>query len=216
MLELTHKLERFYGPLPLPPDDPFALYVWEVLGARTTAARRDAAMTALRRIPALTPDALGALPRAKLETAVGLAGPYRDERIRALASGVDVFKRNRDFPQRLRGDVDSARAALALLPHLASTSAQYLMLFAGGHTVLPEDPDMRRVLGRLRREPEAVAEELGIVLSAMQRATLYLSHHGRTTCVEAVPLCHICPLRFQCPFPQASHRAPDVLQRGES
>ena len=36
MLELTDRLERFYGPLPLPPEDPFALYVWEVLGIRTT------------------------------------------------------------------------------------------------------------------------------------------------------------------------------------
>ena len=68
-IDVLHRLERFYGPLPQPPDDPFALYVWEVLGIHTTASRRDAAMGALRRIPALTPDSMGRAPRAKLEGA---------------------------------------------------------------------------------------------------------------------------------------------------
>ena len=31
---LVERLERFYGPLPQPPDDPFALYVWDVLGVQ--------------------------------------------------------------------------------------------------------------------------------------------------------------------------------------
>ena len=202
MFELMDRLERFYGPLPLPPSDPFSLYVWEVLGVRTTPARRDAAMGALRRIPALTPDSMGKVARAKLESAVALAGPYRDERLRALASGVDVFKRHRDLPETLRGDIAVAREGLALLPHLTAISGQWLLLFAGRHPLFPDDPHVRRVLLRLQREAGAAAEELGSVLSAMQRATLYLSHHGRATCVEAEPLCRICPLRSDCPFPE--------------
>jgi endonuclease III len=202
MLELTDRLERFYGPLPQPPEDSFALYVWEVLGVRTTPARRDAAMGALRRIPALTPDSMGRMPRAKLETVVALAGPYRDERLRALASGVDVFRRNRDLPRKLRSDIDEARNALALLPHLGAISGQWLLLFAGGHPRLPDDPHVQRVLARLERGAAAVTEQLGGVVTAIQRAALYLAHHGRSTCVEADPLCHICPLRSQCPFPR--------------
>jgi endonuclease III len=202
MFELMNRLERFYGPLPLPPSDPFSLYVWEVLGVRTTPARRDAAVGALRRIPALTPDSMGKVARAKLESAVALAGPYREERLRALASGVDVFKRHRDLPETLRGDIEAARDGLALLPHLAAISGQWLLLFAGRHPLFPDDPHIRRVLSRLQKEAGAAAEELGCVLSAMQRATLYLSHHGRATCVEAEPLCRICPLRSDCPFPE--------------
>jgi endonuclease III len=218
MLELMDKLERFYGALPLPPEDPFALYVWEVLGVRTTAARRDAAMSALRRIPALTPDSMGKLARATFEKAVALAGPYRDERLRALTSGVDVFKRNRDLPRKLRSDIDAAREALALLPHLTSTSGQWLLLFAGRHPLFPGDSDLQRVLARLQTDADAAADQLGSVLTAMQRATLYLSHHGRATCVESDPLCHICPLRSECPFPRGAARLrsepPDLLPRG--
>jgi endonuclease III len=218
MLDWMDRLERFYGPLPLPPDDPFALYVWEVLGVRTTAARRDAAMGALRRIPALTPDSMGKVPRAKLEKAIALAGPYREERFRALTSGIDVFKRNPGLPTTLRSDVNAARQALALLPHLTAASGQWMLLFAGRHSLFPDDPHVRRVLTRLDSGADAATEQLGGVLTAMQRATLYLSHHGRATCVEADPLCHICPLRSGCPFPKGaacrSGEPRSLLRRG--
>jgi len=214
MLDVMDRLERFYGPLPLPPEDPFALYVWEVLGVRTTPARRDAAMSALRRIPALTPDSMAQAARGKLEKAVALAGPYRDERLRALMSGVDVFKRNRDLPKQLRSELDAAREALALLPHLTAVSSHWLLLFAGRHPLLPDDPNVQRVLARLRMDADFTTAELGGVLTAVQRATLYLAHHGRATCIDVDPLCHICPLRSDCPFPTAAQLAPRVFRRG--
>jgi endonuclease III len=178
--------------------------VWEVLAVRTTSGRRDAAMTAFRRIPALTPDSMGKLPRATLEQAVALAGPYRDERLRALASGVDVFKRNRDLPEQLRSGIDRARKALALLPHLTTVSGDRLLLFAGGHPVFPNDADLIRVLARLQSDRDSAADQLGGVLTGVQRAALYLTHHGSVTCLEADPLCRICPLRLTCPFHQGA------------
>jgi endonuclease III len=200
MFELLDRLERFYGPLPQPPDDPFALYVWQVLDLQTTPARRDAALKALKRIPALTPDSMSHAPRAKLEQAVALAGSYREERLRALAAGVDVFRRNRDLPQRLRAGHDIAAAALELLPHLTAVSGQWLLLFGGDHGVLPEDTHLMRVVHRLGTRVDDFSRELGGVPSALRRAALYLVHHGRATCVEADPLCRVCPLRMRCPF----------------
>jgi endonuclease-3 len=198
---LLERLERFYGPLPQPPDDAFAQYVWEVLSVHTTPTRRDAAMNALRRIPALTPDAMSRVARASLEKAVALAGPYRDERLRALTAGIDIFRRHRDLPGRLRADAALATEALAMLPHLTAVSGQWMLLFAGGRAALPADPHLVRVISRLGTEAGAAAAELGDVLSAVQRAALYLTHHGQATCVEADPLCRICPLRPDCPFP---------------
>jgi endonuclease III len=196
---LIETLERFYGPLPQPPADPFALYVWEVMSLHTTSTRRDAALKALRRIPALTPDSLGRAARGKLEAAAALAGPHRDDRIRALTAGADVFRRNRDLPERLRSDWPLATEALKLLPHLTSISGQWMLLLAGRHAKLPADAHLLRVLSRLGSDLPAAEEEFGGVVSALQRAGLYLAHHGRSTCVEADPLCHICPLRLDCP-----------------
>jgi endonuclease III len=196
----VERLERFYGPLAQPPSDPFALYVWEVLSLHTTPPRRDAGMTALRRIPALTPDSMGKAARAKLEAAVALAGPYREERIRALLAGVGAFRRNRDFSERLRGDIADAGQALEQLPHLASVSGQWMLLLAGGHLMLPADPHIARVLTRLGSDLKTAENEIGEALSALQRSALYLAHHGRATCMETKPLCHICPLKPECPY----------------
>jgi endonuclease III len=197
---MIDRLARFYGPLPQPPEDAFALYVWEVLGIHTTPGRRLAAMNALRRIPALTPDSMRRVARAKLEAAVRLAGPYQEERLRALAAGVDVFSRHRDLPERLRGDIAGAREALSLLPNLTTRSGQWLLLFAGSHPLLPDDPHIKRVLERFHGGNDDIARELDGVLTAIQRASLYLSHHGRATCLESDPMCHICPLRQGCRF----------------
>lgn len=197
---LVEKLERFYGPLHQPPSDPFALYVWEVMSLHTTGPRRDAAMNSLRRIPALTPDSMGRVARAKLEAAAALAGPYRDERIRALMAGADVFRRHRDLPDRLRAEWPFALESLTLLPHLTSVSGQWMLLLAGCHARLPGDPHLLRVLHRLGSEIPTAEEEFGAVLSALQRAGLYLAHHGHATCVETDPHCHICPLRPECPY----------------
>ena len=64
---LLAALERFYGALPAPPRDPFALFVWEVLSVHSTPKKRDAAFGALKRSRALTPDAMWRAPRKKLE-----------------------------------------------------------------------------------------------------------------------------------------------------
>jgi endonuclease III len=204
MQRLVDRLERFYGQLPQPPTDPFALYVWEVLSVHTTPARRDAAMKAMRKIPALTPDSTGKAPRAKLEKAVACAGPYREERLRALTTGVNVFRRNRDLPERLRAEISQATEALKLLPHLTAVSGYWMLLFGGGHPLLPADPHLLRVVSRLGTDKEAATIEFGEVVTAIQRAALYLAHHGRATCLEADPLCHICPLRSDCPFPKGT------------
>src|SRR6187399_861792 len=81
-------LERFYGALPAPPHDPFALFVWEVLSVHSTPKKRDAAFSALKRSRALTPDAMWRAPRKKLESSVTLAGPYVEQRLRALRTGL--------------------------------------------------------------------------------------------------------------------------------
>ena len=110
--DLTDRLAEFYGPLALPPADPFGFYVWEVLGTRTTGGRRDTAMAALRRIPALTPDSLRKIGRGRLEGVVRQCGPFVDERLAALDAGIDVFRRQQHFLERLRGPLRTGVAGV--------------------------------------------------------------------------------------------------------
>jgi endonuclease-3 len=209
---LVGALQTFYGALPKPPRDPFRLFVWEVLSAHSTPRKRDAALTALKRIPALTPDSMWRAPQKKLEESVKLAGPYSENRLQALRTGVDVFRRTPKLPAIIRGALLTARRALKPLPQLGESGAHRMLLFAADHAVMPADARVTRVGRRLgygeahtefrkqsRSVQDALARELPSSVESYRRAFLYLSHHGAATCTEADPHCMVCPLLEGCP-----------------
>jgi endonuclease III len=212
-------LAKFYGLLPAPPRDPFILYVWEVLSTHSTPARRDAALAALKRLRALTPDAMWKTSPKKLEEAVLLTGPYLERRIRALRTGVDLFRRSPSLSAVLRGPMPAARRALKRFPQLGEGGAHRMLLLAADHLVLPVDARVNRVGRRLgyglgsndfrksaRSVQRAISLELPPNVDSFRRAFLYLSHHGAATCTEADPHCHVCPLLRDCPEGQIRAR----------
>jgi endonuclease-3 len=212
-------LAKFYGLLPAPPRDPFILYVWEVLSTHSTPARRDAALAALKRLRALTPDAMWKTPQKKLEEAVVLAGPYLERRVRALRNGVDLFRRSPSLSAVLRGPMPAARRALKRFPQLGESGAHRMLLLAADHLVLPVDARVNRVGRRLgygtgsadfrksaRSVQRAISLELPPNVDSFRRTFLYLSHHGAATCTEADPHCHVCPLLRDCPEGQIRTR----------
>ena len=209
--ELTDRLAEFYGPLPLPPADPFGFYVWEILGTRTTGGRRDTAMAALRRIPALTPDSLRKLGRGRLEAIVRQCGPFVDERLAALDAGIEVFRRQPHFIERLRGPLRLAWLASRDLPHLGHAGSLRLLLFTADSQTLPVDARVARVVTRLGLAPEhanvrrltrdvrkAFDQVVPRNLPDRRRAVLYLQHHAEHSCVESSPHCAVCPLVEEC------------------
>ena len=211
VLDLVSSLERFYGLLPAPPGDPFRCFVWEALGTQTTAVRRDAAYSALQRIPALTPDAMFRAPRARLTTAIALAGPYQEQRLSALLGGVARFRREPRLASVIRGPLRGARRALQTLPRLADASATRMLLFGGNHPVMPIDRDTVRLCIRLgtadgtgsptavaRRVRQAIQRALPADPAVFKRTSLYLGHHSVQTCTDD-PHCIVCPLREECP-----------------
>ena len=217
-------LERFYGKLPMPPRDAFALFVWEVMSVHSTPRKRDAAMTALKRARALTPDAMWRLPQKKLDEIVLLAGPYLEQRVRALRTGVDMFRRTPNLPAIVRGPATAARRALKGVPQMGEGGAYRMMLFAADHAVLPVDSKVNRVARRLgygeahadfaksaRAIRAAVSTQLPATADAYRRTYLYLSHHGAATCTETSPRCPICPLLRSCPSGNYTNHREETL-----
>jgi len=211
VLDVVSALERFYGPLAAPPGDPFRCFVWEALGTQTTPVRRDAAYSALQRIPALTPDGMFRAPRARLTTAIALAGPYQEQRLAALLGGVARFRREPGLASVIRGPLGGATRALQTLPRLSDASVTRLLLFGGNHPVMPVDRDTVRLCVRLgtadgtgsptavaRRIRQEIQRALPADPSVFKRTALYLGHHSVQTCTED-PHCVVCPLRQQCP-----------------
>lgn len=213
--ELVAALERFYGPLPAPPSDPFRYYVWEALAAHATPGRRDAAYAALLRIPALTPDAMFRAPRGKIAAAIALCGPYQEQRLHALLLGVEQFRRLPTFGALLHGPLAPARRLLARLPRLGDGSVHRMLLFGGHHCVMPVDRDVARLTLRVagdeagpgaaprpRQVRRLLEEGLPQDEEAFRRAALYLRHHAVQTCADE-PHCIVCPMRDTCPASRA-------------
>jgi endonuclease-3 len=219
---LIDRLQRFYGALPPPPRDPFTLFVWEVLSTHSTPRKRDAALASLKRLRALTPDAMWRAPKKKVEESVALAGPYVEQRIEALRTGVDRFRRIAALPALIRGPLPAARRAIKGLPQMGEGGAYRMLLFAADHPVMPVDARVTRVVRRLglvdltdahkdfaraaRLVRESLMARLPAHTDAYRRAFLYLNHHGGTTCTEADPHCSVCPLLSDCP--EGRKRAP--------
>jgi endonuclease III len=195
---IAGELQAFYGLLPSPPSNPFALFVWDVLSFHTTPQKRDLAFAALKRNRSLTPDAMSKLAPKKLEDGVKLAGPYAEQRLRALRAGVSVFQRNSGLMSALEKPLPLAEESLGAVPQMADGGADRMLLFAGAHRVLPMDAGTRRVLGRLGYgdSPDA---ELPHRLDVYRRVSLYLSHHAQATCTASDPHCAVCPLLGDCP-----------------
>ena len=213
---------RFYGVLPTPPRDPFTLFVWEVLSVQSSPRKRDAAFAALKRIRALTPDAMWRAPQKKLEQSLALAGPYLEQRLSALRTGVNLFRRSPGLPVLIRGPLRGARRALKPLPQLGESGAHRMLLFAADYAILPVDAPISRVGLRLgygepnddvrktsRSVQEAMTRELAASAGAFRRAFMYLSHHGAATCTEGDPHCSVCPLLDDCPDGKNRTRLPN-------
>jgi endonuclease III len=191
----------------------FTLLVWETLSWHATPKKRDAAVAALERLRVLTPTAMGRAPQAKLEAAVAAAGPYAEQRLKALRHVVDTFRERPDFPSAIRAPFPAALKSLKGLTQMGGDSGAYrVLLFAGDHPVLPVSASVDRTARRLgygvpgrdfkqtaKSVREAVASELPSATDAYRQAYVYLAHHGMTLCKQADPECPTCPLRRDCP-----------------
>lgn len=202
-------LRHFYGLQPTPPSEVFQFFVWEALSDRALPARRDLAWQALRRLPALTPDAMFRAPAKDVLEAVGIAGAHREEKVEIIRAVVGEFKRHRDelHPAALAAcsPLQAARR-LRRVPMPAAVRSRAL-LFVGGHRLLPLDEDARRVVGRLRGVPgdrrggaarRWLAGRVDQSLAGYRDAVVYLRHHAQHTCLKVGPHCTVCPLRDRC------------------
>jgi endonuclease III len=213
-------LREFYGLQPTPPADLFQFLVWEVLSENALPARRDLAWQALRRIPALTPDAFFRAPAREVLDAVGIAGPHRDDKVDRIKAIVGEFKRHRDL---LRVETLSqlrpigVGRALRRLEHVSPDVRARAVLFAIGRAVLPIDEDVTRVISRLRGDTtnrrrqlarQWLASRLAADTTTYRDAVIYLRHHAHQTCVKVGPHCNVCPLRIDCRSVQRGDATP--------
>jgi endonuclease III len=212
------RLREFYGLQPTPPADLFQFIVWEIVSDGALPARRDLAWQALRRIPALTPDAMFRAPGKDLLDAVGLAGPHRDEKMDRIRTTVGEFRRHREaLHAAARVRLLPAARALRRLTDVPAAVRRRALLFACGCAVLPVDVEIGRVVERLmgtignrRRAPvrQWLERRLPRDLTTYREAVVYLRHHAQHTCTRVAPHCSVCPLLAECAYGLSSATRP--------
>ncbi|MGD9901892.1 MAG: hypothetical protein AB7U83_00375 [Vicinamibacterales bacterium] len=215
MRALAAALDRFYGPLAPPPRDLFGFVAWEIVSARTLPARRDIGWAALKRLPALTPDALFRAAKTDLLQALAML-PGRDERIDELRAASGHMRRHRDLEAVISGPLRGAVRALADVPGLTPSARVRALLVVGGHYVSPVDEGIVRVVARLdglthprpRGLRRLTRSRLGAGcagdLEQLRHVTLVLGHHAGHACAETAPHCGVCPLATGCRFAGAA------------
>jgi endonuclease III len=214
-------LATFYGPLAPPPRDLFGFVVWEILSARALPSRRDIAWTALRRLPALTPDAMFRASKADLQEALSML-PAREERIDELRSASGHLRRHRGLDAVVTGRLTGAVRALAAVPGLTPAGRVRALLFPGGHAVAPADDGVVRVVARLHgleATPPAARRRLSRArlrgdchgdLDLLREAAVLVAHHAARACAPSSPHCGVCPLAGHCRFATGEAARPAV------
>jgi hypothetical protein len=187
------RLREFYGLLPQPPSDPFQFFLWEILSRNALPTRRDLAWQALKRIPALTPDAVSRAASKALLDAVALAGPHRDERIEQIRMTAAEFKRRRSALEadalRSAGLGRSARL-VRRLSDLPRDTRDRALLFCAEYLVTPLDDPAARVVARLQGTDLAVKEgAAGFTLKRLRwnRELTLQRRQARRVLAEALP-----------------------------
>lgn len=227
MERLLGALRTFYGPLASPPHELFAFFVWDVVSARVLPARRDVAWQALKRLPALTPDAMFRASKDDLIKALSAAG-NAEGRLEHLKDGSGHFRRHRDLPDLVRGSLAGAVRALADVPHLSPAARLRALLVCGEHAIAPVDDAVARVIGRLQGFPPGPKARLRRLARRwllaecrgdrghLGEAMVWLAHHASSACAEHAPHCSVCPLASGCAHaqPRSPIPGPRVLVEG--
>ncbi|MFI6163126.1 endonuclease III domain-containing protein [Micromonospora haikouensis] len=166
----------------------------------------------------LTPRSLAALDRETLRAAIRSAGPYKADRLSALAAMIAHGGLAR-FEQRImHGPPTEALAYLESLPGVAHKTAACVLVFsARTTTTMPVDVHLFRVADRLglaRHDGKLTPTVRDAVIGQLLTHSTHvaLAHFvfllvGRTTCTAGTPACTACFLRRDCRY--AGSRHPD-------
>lgn len=206
LLRLFDALARRFGPQDWwPARSRFEVVVGAILTQNAAWVNAARAVARLRAARALTPAALGRLPRARLEALVRPSGVFRVKAAR-LAAFVHHLARHHEgrLDRLLRQPVPALRAELLSIPGVGPETADAILLYAAGRPVFVVDAYTRRILARHGLvPPDADYATLQALLmeNLPHDPWLFGEYHAllvRTAkdhC-RARPHCGGCPLRF--------------------
>jgi endonuclease-3 len=180
---------------------PFELLIATILSAQCTDEKvNEVTRELFRRYP--DARAMGAANPSQLEALIRSTGFFRQK-------AKSLLDASRDIAERFGNEVPPALEDLTSLRGVARKTANVVRGEAFGLPALAVDTHMKRVHQRLRltadEDPERIERDLMELVPKSQWTghTFRAIHHGRVCCQARTPRCEACPVRDDCPFPDA-------------
>lgn len=181
--------------------NPFELLIATILSAQCTDAKvNEVTRTLFERYP--DAHALADADPSELEQEIRSTGFYRQKAKSLLAASAGLV-------ERFGGAVPKSLDELTSLRGVARKTANVVLGEAFGVPGLAIDTHMKRVHQRwgLTRHDDPVKIEqdlMGLIPEkGWTRHTQRTIHHGRVCCTSRAPKCDACPVRADCPWPNA-------------
>jgi endonuclease III len=198
---IIRNLERAYpdARIALNFSTPLELLVATILAAQCTDERVNQVTKSLFRKYRTARDYAAADP-AVLEAEIRSTGFYR-------AKTRSLLGMARGLVERHGGDVPRSRDALTALPGVGLKTANVLLGNAFGEPAIAVDTHVVRIAQRLGLargdDPDRIHHQLVEVVPRAKwtRFCHLVQAHGRRTCTALKPVCPVCPIRAQCPWP---------------
>ena len=200
------RLAAAYGPQEWwPARDRFEMMAGALLVQRTTWRNTAAALAALRRAGALSPETLARLPIAELEPLVRPAGTLRMKAAR-LQAMAQWYVDSGGWKRLAARSTPELRTELLDLSGIGAETADDILVYAFERPVFVVDAYARRILSRYgwaegdepyARLSETVAHAIGRDAALLGEFHALLVEHGKRHC-RATPRCGGCPLAVQC------------------
>jgi len=200
--------------------DPYRCLILTLLSQNKTAERARWTFNALvENFVDVTPQIFSIANARKLTRLLHRCGPHRKANY-IIDASLELMKRWDGDMSWIYDDKDAARAALLSLPGVGPKTADCILLFAGGHDVVPIDTHVERVARRLgfieehaarvgidvhfektqgsTKAKQLAKEVLESVLESPGKSHLLLIQHGFEFCHAQRPNCFACPIREEC------------------
>ena len=202
-------LERFGPQHWWPADEPFEVIVGAILTQSAAWGNVEKAIENLRGAGALSPQALRALPKAKLAALVYPCGYYNAKalKLRALADWLGNHYQD-DLDRLFALDAAELRRQLLSVHGIGPETADSIILYAAGKPVFVIDAYTRRIFSRLGLAPNKdsySAYQKFFEDNLPQDVKLFNEYHALLVCLgknvcRRQPLCGECPLNDVCQF----------------
>jgi endonuclease-3 len=177
--------------------DAFKILISCLLSLRTQDKNTEISSKRLFAV-ATTPKQILALSDKKLENLIFSSGHYRKKAKTLKHVSKTLLK-------QFNGKVPETKEELMSIKGIGPKTANIVLAFAFGKSVLPIDTHCHRIPNRLRwvstKTPESTEAELSKILPKKywKDFNAIFVQFGQTICVPISPKCSICPIEKYCP-----------------